>query len=58
MEIIKFILASLISATALIVLAKIVMQNFIRRPVDYYTKDEDAQEAKMLSKVDLESDSK
>lgn len=58
MEIIKFILASLIAATLLIVLAKVVMQKYIRRPADYYTKEEDAQEKIMLSKAEFDNDSK
>ena len=58
MEILKFILASVISATLLIVLAKIVMQKLIRRPSDYYLNEEDRQEDIMLSKVELGNDSK
>lgn len=52
MEIIKFILASVISATVLIVLAKIVMQKLLRRPSDYYLNEEDKQEEIMLRKVE------
>ena len=58
MEIIKFILASVISAAGLIVLAKIVLQKYIRRPSDYYLKEEDKQEEIMLSKVDIDDGSK
>lgn len=58
MEIIKFILASVISAVGLIVLAKIVLQKIIRRPSDYYQKEEDKQEEIMLSKVDIDDGSK
>lgn len=58
MEIIKFILASAISAVGLIVLAKIVLQKYIRRPSDYYQKEEDKQEDVMLSKVDIDDGSK
>ena len=58
MEIIKFILASSISAVLLIVVSKFVLQKIIRRPSDYYTKEEDKQEKAMLSKVEIDNDGK
>lgn len=46
-EILLYIAASVISALAIIVLAKIVLQKTIRRPADYYEK-ENEKEGKVL----------
>ena len=57
MEILKFILASVISAVVIIVLAKIVLQKLIRVPADYYLEDELDQDYRIMEKVDREYDS-
>ena len=51
LEMLEFLLIALVSATALIVLAKFVLQNLIRRPVDYYEKIEAAEEAELTAAV-------
>ena len=43
-ELLIFFAYSMISAAALIVVAKFILQNIIRKPVDYYEKAEIAQE--------------
>ena len=43
-ELLIFFAYSMLSAAVLIVVAKFVLQHLIRRPVDYYEKDEIAQE--------------
>ena len=47
-ELLIFFAYSMISAAVLIVVAKFVLQNIIRKPVDYYEKDEIAQETENM----------
>ena len=51
MEIIKFILASIVSALVIIILAKVVLQKLIRVPADYYLKEEEKQDKEIMDKV-------
>ena len=50
-ELMIFFGYSILSAAVLIVVAKFVLQNIIRRPNDYYEKDEKAQEDENMRKI-------
>lgn len=50
-ELMIFFGFSMLSALVLIVVAKFVLQNIIRRPTDYYEKDEIAQEDENMRKI-------
>lgn len=51
MEMLEYFGISIVGATVLIVLAKFVLQNLIRRPTDYYDKRELAEENELLSEI-------
>lgn len=50
-ELMIFFGFSMLSALVLIVVAKFVLQHIIRRPTDYYEKDEIAQEDENMRKI-------
>ena len=49
MEVLKYLGIAFISSALLIVLSKIVMQAILRRPADYYLKEEYRQEEQILN---------
>lgn len=44
MEMVKFLGFAILASLVLIVLAKVIMQKFMRKPVDYYDKEEQRQD--------------
>lgn len=50
-ELLIFLGFSMLSALALIVVAKFVLQHIIRRPTDYYEKDEITQENENMRRI-------
>ena len=51
MEMLKYFIAAIVIALVLFVLAKIILQFLIRRPTDYYTKEEKRQEDMMMEPI-------
>ncbi|MBQ0041111.1 MAG: hypothetical protein KBS56_03695 [Clostridiales bacterium] len=50
-ELLIYLGYAMLSALVLIVVAKFMLQYIIRRPVDYYEKDEIAQEEENMRKI-------
>lgn len=51
LEMLKFFIVAIVAAAVLIVLAKFVLQNVIRRPSDYYLKDEQIQDDAIMEPI-------
>lgn len=51
LEMIKFFIFAILAAAVLIVLAKFVLQNIIRKPADYYLKEEAAQDDAIMEPI-------
>lgn len=51
MEMILYLVVSIIAAFVLIFLAKVVLQKLIRRPVDYYEKEEIRQDDLIMKEI-------
>ena len=52
-EFIEYLIIAFISSAILIFLSKIVMQKILRRPADYYRKEELRQEELMLNRAGI-----
>lgn len=51
MEMLIYLVFAMLAALVLIVLAKVVMQFLIRKPADYYLKEEAAQDDLIMAKI-------
>lgn len=51
MEMLKFLGFAILASLVLIVLAKIVMQKFMRKPADYYDKEEMRQDDLIMEPI-------
>lgn len=51
LEMLKFFIVAIVAAAVLIVLAKFVLQNVIRRPSDYYLKEEQIQDDAIMEPI-------
>lgn len=51
LEMLLYLIVAIISALVIIVLAKFLLQNLIRRPADYYEKAEKEQDDLMMAPI-------